>query len=196
MNPDQSCGIKVEQEYLDQRGEPVAGILGEPFTDYVPPSWDMYFMRLAAEVATKSKDPSTKFGAVIVKEKRPILFGYNGLPPKVYDSAERLNTDNKYLWTVHAETNAIACAAKYGIATNHSTLYIGAWPCPTCAGIIVSAGIEEIVLHRPSVEIFSQDPKWNNAISKEMFEEAGVKVRFLDLFIGRPVYISKRKYNV
>ncbi len=186
----------MEQEYMDSRGEPVAGVLGEPFTDYVPPSWDVYFMRLSYEVATKSKDPSTKFGAVIVRDKRPILFGYNGFPSKVQDSADRLNTTAKYSWTVHAETNAIACGSKYGIATDHSTLYIGAWPCPTCAGIVVAAGITEIVLHRPTVEIFAQDPKWNNVIPKEMFEEAGIRVRFLDEFVGRVAYISRKKYNI
>jgi len=188
--------MNVTQEYLDKQGEPVAGVIGELFEGYVPPSWDIYFMRLSYEVATKSKDPSTKFGAVIVKEKRPILFGYNGLPPKVKDYPERLNTSAKYPWTVHAETNAIACAAKYGIPTDQTTLFVGAWPCPTCAGIIVAAGITKIVLHRPAVEIFAKDPKWNNVIPKEMFEEAGIEVRFLDMFIGRPAYISKRKYNI
>jgi len=188
--------MNVIRDYINTQGEPVAGVIGEPFMDYVPPSWDMYFMRLSYEVATKSKDPSTKFGAVIVRDKRPILFGYNGLPPKVRDSVERLTTNSKYPWTVHAETNAIACGAKYGIATDQSTLYIGAWPCPTCAGIVVAAGITKIVLHRPAIEIFSQDPKWNNTIPKEMFEEAGVEVRFLDMFVGRTAYISKRKYNI
>lgn len=188
--------MNVEKEYRDETGEPVAGVIGEPFEDYLPPSWDVYFMRLSYEVATKSKDPSTKFGAVIVKGKRPILFGYNGLPPKVHDYPERLNTNAKYPWTVHAETNAIACAARYGIPTDQTTLFVGAWPCPTCAGILVAAGITEIVLHRPAVEIFSRDPKWNHVIPEEMFEEAGLKVRFLDMFIGRAAFISRKKYNI
>jgi dCMP deaminase len=196
MKPETSWGTKVEQVLLDTQGQPIAGVIGEPYGDYVPPSWDVYFMRLAYEVATKSKDPSTKFGAVIVRDKRPILFGYNGLPPKVQDYSERLNTGAKYPWIVHAETNAIACGAKYGIATNDSTLFVGAWPCSTCAGIVTAAGITEIVLHRPAVEIFAQDPKWNNTIPQEMFAEAGIRVRFLDLFIGRPAYISRKKYNL
>jgi len=39
---------------------------------------DNYFINIADEVATRSKDPSTQVGAVIVDKKhRPISFGYN-----------------------------------------------------------------------------------------------------------------------
>jgi dCMP deaminase len=41
--------------------------------------WDHYFINIADEVATRSKDPSTQVGAVIVdKNHRPVSFGYNG----------------------------------------------------------------------------------------------------------------------
>jgi dCMP deaminase len=40
---------------------------------------DEYFINIAEEVATRSKDPSTQVGAVIVdKNHRPVSFGYNG----------------------------------------------------------------------------------------------------------------------
>ena len=40
--------------------------------------WDNYFINIADEVATRSKDPSTQVGAVIVDENhRPVSFGYN-----------------------------------------------------------------------------------------------------------------------
>jgi dCMP deaminase len=39
---------------------------------------DNYFINIAEEVSTRSKDPSTQVGAVIVdKNHRPISFGYN-----------------------------------------------------------------------------------------------------------------------
>ena len=42
-------------------------------------NWDQYFMNIANEVATRSKDPSTQVGCVIVdSDHRPISFGYNG----------------------------------------------------------------------------------------------------------------------
>jgi dCMP deaminase len=37
--------------------------------------WDNYFINIADEVATRSKDPSTQVGAVIVDKKhRPVSF--------------------------------------------------------------------------------------------------------------------------
>lgn len=42
--------------------------------------WDEYFLNIAKTVAERSKDPSTKVGAVIIdKHRRPVSFGYNGL---------------------------------------------------------------------------------------------------------------------
>ena len=42
--------------------------------------WDEYFMRLTETVASKSKDPSSKMGCVIVDQnKRVVSLGYNGM---------------------------------------------------------------------------------------------------------------------
>lgn len=41
-------------------------------------AWDLYFLRLAREVATNSKCLSRKIGAVIVKDKAVVSTGYNG----------------------------------------------------------------------------------------------------------------------
>ena len=42
--------------------------------------WDVRFMRMAHEVASWSKDPSTKVGCVLVKDRKIISMGYNGFP--------------------------------------------------------------------------------------------------------------------
>ena len=42
--------------------------------------WDVRFLKLAHEVASWSKDPSTKVGCVLVKGKKVVSLGYNGLP--------------------------------------------------------------------------------------------------------------------
>ena len=52
--------------------------------------WDVRFLKLAHEVASWSKDPSTKVGCVLVKGKKVISVGYNGLPMGIEDSIERL----------------------------------------------------------------------------------------------------------
>lgn len=113
-------------------------------------TWDEYFIRMAFLVASKSKDTSTKVGAVIVGPDHEVRStGYNGFPRKVKDDVlERLERPEKYLWVVHAEQNAIYNAARVGIATNGCTMYLNWEPCSICAGAIIQAGIIEIV--RPS----------------------------------------------
>lgn len=185
-------------ETMEVDGEPVAGVIGEPFEDYNPPTWDVYFMRLCYEAATKSKDPSSKFGAIIVKDKRPVLFGYNGLPPKVKDYKDRYQRPIKYKWIVHAEKNAIACGAKFGISTNGATLYISATPCAGCAAMIVAAGISKVMMHKPAVEIFSKVSPYgeDDKITAAMFEEAGVELGFIDMFVNKTAYLGGRKYSI
>ena len=70
--------------------------------------WDRRFLGLAAHIATWSKDPSTKVGAVIVRPNKTIVsVGFNGLPRGVDDLDSRYNERAlKYAMTVHAEANA------------------------------------------------------------------------------------------
>jgi dCMP deaminase len=78
-------------------------------------SWEDYFMDLACKIAERSKDPSTKVGCVVVTEDKVIAAtGYNGIPRGVEDKHERMERPAKYLWTAHAEENAVAHAARVG----------------------------------------------------------------------------------
>ena len=55
----------------------IFNIMAEIARDVI--DWDNYFINIADEVATRSKDPSTQVGAVIVDQRhRPVSFGYNG----------------------------------------------------------------------------------------------------------------------
>ncbi len=67
--------------------------------------WDKRFMKLAREISTWSKDPSSQIGAVIINDERRILAtGYNGFPKGIRDTEERLNDrEQKYPMIVHAE---------------------------------------------------------------------------------------------
>ena len=48
-----------------------------PFDDR--PSWDAYFLSLAEQVSTRSPDPHTRHGCVIVSDDRRVIStGYNG----------------------------------------------------------------------------------------------------------------------
>jgi len=45
---------------------------------------------------------------------------------------------------IHAEANAIAQAAKYGISTEGAKIYVTLEPCLSCLKLIISAGIDEV----------------------------------------------------
>ncbi len=59
-------------------------------------NWDEYFMRLAYLTSYKSKDESTKIGAVLVRDNMIISTGFNGLPKKVLDPYDYENKLTKF----------------------------------------------------------------------------------------------------
>lgn len=135
--------------------------------------WDRRFLELANHIATWSKDPSTKVGAVIVRSDRTVAaIGYNGFPRGVLDHAERYaDRDQKYPMVVHAETNAIINSRE---SLEGCTLYVTPIPpCSTCTGLIIQRGITRIVIEQ------KKDPeKWKKEfeIARTMLQEAGVSV--------------------
>lgn len=71
-------------------------------------------MNLAANVGAWSKDTSAKKGRIIVGPDRLIRStGYNGFVRGLDDDvAERNERPAKYIWTEHAERNAVYNAAR------------------------------------------------------------------------------------
>lgn len=137
-------------------------------------NWDEYFMDIAKLVSTRSKDRSTKVGALVVRDKTILSTGYNGFPRGVDDTIEeRYERPLKYVWTVHAEENALLHAAREGISINGSTMYVTLHPCSTCAKAIVQCGIKEVVVEDDDNPRFAEDFK----VAKTILEEAGVTIR-------------------
>ena len=136
--------------------------------------WEDRFIKVAEFVATWSKDPERKVGAVVVDFRQRIIgIGYNGLPWGVRDLPERLaNSEERLLMSVHAEVNAVLNSSA---ATLHgATMYSTSLPCSACAGVIVQAGVKRIVA--PPYEGFSSwNASWGAAIT--ILEEAGVEIR-------------------
>ena len=93
--------------------------------------WDRHFMKMASVVSEMSKDPSTKVGAVIVKDKVIYGTGYNGFPKNVPDFKEYLEDRKiKYSKIIHAEHNAIKNAIE---VPERSTVYVYPFmPCRKC----------------------------------------------------------------
>ncbi len=141
--------------------------------------WDKRFLELAELVASWSKDPSTKCGAVIVRPDKSVAsVGFNGFP-KSCDDSEHLynNRELKYERIVHAELNAILLAREN---LGGYTLYT--WPpgygptCARCASHVIQAGIKEVVhIVAPSGD-FSDRWKESSEIGIRMYQEAGVQI--------------------
>jgi len=148
------------------------------------PSWHEYFMRHVYLASSKSKDPSTQIGAVLVRDKSIFSEGYNGLCRGVDDNvAERLARPEKYFWFEHGERNAIYNAARKGISTLGSTMFTNGIPCADCARAVIQAGVETVCVHSEWDESQSSG-KWNESCGKSlvMLKEAGVKI---ETFTGK-----------
>jgi dCMP deaminase len=104
---------------------------------------DIVYLNIAKEIATLSHCQRAKVGAVIVKNKNVVSYGYNGTPAGMDNTCEDGDTTRPE--TVHAEMNAILKAAKSGYAVDSSTLYLTLSPCKECAKLILQSGINRVV---------------------------------------------------
>lgn len=106
------------------------------------------FMPIAYTIAAMSKDPSTKVGSLILGPNFEIRSsGWNGAPQgSRADVDERINDRaEKLMWMSHAESNAIAQAARVGTPLAGCTILVTHSPCMACAKLIVQAGILRVV---------------------------------------------------
>ena len=168
----------------------------EEFYNYIPPSWDVWFMKQVYLAAEKSKDPSTKIGAVLVRDNHVISSGYNGFPRKVRDKKRRsLKREIKYEFVVHAEDNAVLAAALFGISTLGTTLYTQGIPCCECAKSVIQGGVKEIVVHK---QWSMGHSRWKESckISSIMFKEAGIPIRYLDAILLMDAYRNGKRFRV
>lgn len=141
--------------------------------------WDVRYLRMAKEVATWSKDPSSKIGAVAVGGKGEILStGYNGFPRHIHDLDERyLDRNIKYKYIVHAEANCIYNATYNGVSLNGSTMYVHGLPCCCeCAKAIIQVGVSRVVMDG---DPFNE--RWRESVETtlEMFQEARIQYEFI-----------------
>lgn len=147
-------------------------------TKFEVSKWDVRFLRLAREISSWSKDPSTKVGAVIVDSKRNVVAtGYNGFPAGTPDDDQAYaDRDIKYSRIIHAEMNAILRAPRD--LSNH-TIYT--WPfmsCDRCCPHLIQAGIRRCVAPMPSPSILQ---RWSPSLKKsaDLFRIAGVEVEIV-----------------
>ena len=137
--------------------------------------WLHRFINLAEHVATWSKDPSTKVGAVIVdSNKRIISIGFNGYPKKIPDD-DLYDREIKYAKILHAEINAILFAKR---DIKNCIIYVTNVPCPQCAAAIIQSDIVIVVTREPNKDFQS---RWREKIfiTKQMFNDADIDLIYI-----------------
>lgn len=129
------------------------------------PSWSHYFMDIAKAVSTRSKDPMTQVGAVIVNKDNHIIgTGYNGFAPGYVEVAELWERPAKYDHVIHAEANAILNSLQ---PCNGCKIYSTLFPCKECAKLIAGAKIKQV---------YYSDNKYENDETKDIFKRSGVQL--------------------
>lgn len=139
-----------------------------------------HFMARAHKSAIPSKDRSLKVGCVITTENyRFLVNGYNGFPSGLDDTIEaRHQRPEKYIWTEHAERNAIYNAARNGIRIEYCRAYVNWHPCVECARALIQVGMIELITYRPDFDHERFGASFVKAA--EMLTACGIPVTFMD----------------
>ena len=140
------------------------------------PSWDDYFMDIAALVARRSTCLRRDVGAVLVRDRRILATGYNGAPSGLHHCLDtgclreqlRIPSGERHELCrgLHAEQNAIIQAALHGVSVKGAQLYCTNHPCVICVKMIINAGIVKITYRDGYLD----------QMAKEMSIEAGLEV--------------------
>lgn len=149
----------------------------QPSSQDPRPSYDEYFIDIAYLVSRRSTCRRRQVGAVIVKNDRIISTGYNGAPRGIKHCLEigclreQLKIPSGKMHElcrgVHAEQNAIAHAAFFGVEVKDATLYLTHSPCIICTKILINAGIRELVYEESYID----------ELSEQFMAESHIKVR-------------------
>lgn len=122
-------------------------------------------MAMTETVALRGTCSRNRVGVVIAREGRVIVTGYNGAPAGLEHCDHRCSMPHECIRftgshhpscnaskgcevATHAEANAIAYAARLGIALEGATLYCSLNPCMACARLIINAGISSVIFRR------------------------------------------------
>lgn len=131
------------------------------------PTIDSVMMTSAVIWADRSTCARNHVGVVIAKNDRMIGSGYNGAPagmahcehpvatfqpyratPPNLDLMATASLDRGCKIAIHAEANALAYAARNGVAVEGATIYTTLSPCYACSQLIIAAGLVRVCFDR------------------------------------------------
>lgn len=140
------------------------------------PQWNDYFMKIAEDVSSRSTCVRRAVGAVIVKDKRILTTGYNGVPKDMAHCTEETcirklhnipsGEKHELCRGLHAEQNAIIQASYHGVSINGADIYVTHQPCSICTKMLINSGIMRFFIKNP----------YNDSLALEISNEAGVEI--------------------
>lgn len=139
--------------------------------------WERRFLKLAKEISTWSKDPSTQVGAVLIHEptRTVVSVGYNGFARGINDDNRLSDRDVKYDIIIHAEENCLLYASR--IDLDECGIYVHPFPpCSKCMAKLIQRGIRKVVATNDIPDRWRDN--FNRSIS--LLEEVGGKVYLYD----------------
>jgi dCMP deaminase len=145
------------------------------------PDWEVYFLKIAQLASTRSTCIRRHVGAVLVKEKKILATGYNGVPSGISHCSdvgclrdeEKIPSGQRHELCrgLHAEQNAILQAAYHGVSIQGSVLFCTNFPCVICSKMLINAGI---------TQIFYLDG-YPDPLSERMLKEAGMELHRVEM---------------
>ena len=125
---------------------------------------------------------------MLVKDRQILATGYNGSMPGAPHCSDQVMAEGSpychrralniadvdkynYCRASHAEANAIAQAARYGVAIKGSTLYVTLQPCFVCLKLLATAQIKGIYFELAyGSDDAPRDEFWKDAVAAAGFE--------------------------
>ena len=132
------------------------------------------FMDTAYRFADLSTAVRARVGAIIVKDRRIISIGYNGMPSGWDNCCEDTLPDGSLKTkpqVLHAEANAIAKLAQSPESARDSTLFCTHMPCIECAKLIHQSGIRTVY--------YGERYEAAKGTGEEFLSKSGIKLSWL-----------------
>ncbi len=158
-------------------------------------NWDLYYLKMADTVSSKSPCVKRKVGCVLVKNNMVKGTGFNWRPAQTdcdNEPCKRLNIEsglnqNDNLCCNHSEMNLLTFTSYEDRVGG--TLYLTDAPCQLCSQLILGSQISRLVYY------YSSNPKHNDGI--ELIKKMTAKSKRVELvpynrFEEKPVGVTAK----
>lgn len=138
--------------------------------------WELKYLNLCDYKAQSwSKDPSSKYGSIIVDQfDNEVSSGINGFPRGFKDTKERWeDREFKKRHVIHSEENAILFAERSLVGCR---IFVNGLPCSSCMGKIAQKKIKEVICWEPPEQFYE---RYSPAESLQVAMECEISVKII-----------------